>query len=1254
MSALSKDKEAFRQALMRMSSFACDAGDDEQGGKFGELAEKLADDCLTVAFCGHFSAGKSTLINKLCGAALLPSSPIPTSANVVTIRGGHPSARVCLRDREGFVVEDREISMDTLQGFAVDGEGVASIDVRYPVPLLGEHMAIVDTPGVDSTDGAHRAATESALHLADAVVYVTDYNHVLADVNFRFLRTLAEWGKPTYVVVNQIDKHREAEVAFAAFREGIEASFASWGIEPAGLVFLSLREPDHPLSEWDALLSVLERLKPLRGELTMRSAERSARYLAERFRESLHAAHRGERERLLAQAGVDEGAEASQEFSARRASLEAEAERGRTADDAYKEALRAELDRLLANANLTPAQTREKAAAVLESMQPGFKTGWFANAAKTEAERVRRLELLAEDMNRQIVAGLDAHVRDLLRKEAREAGWTGAAMEDSLASAFAVQITPDWLRSRVKPGSGADGQATLHYAADLSADVRAAYRRDALDWYSQIEALRAPGRELEAQRLAEELAELRQREAAAAAAAELEREERAEMERLLAIMPERAAAAEALQLPVPERPSSAAGDASDAEDLAAAGRLESTRQAAGRLDAANRATAGDGSADRAPSVGRDEKRLNEGGRQDIAEEEFPLGAPGRVVERLERAAELLGSIPSLAGVADSLRVRAARFRERKFTIALFGAFSAGKSSFANAMVGRAALPVSPNPTTATINRIVAPTAELADGTARITMKSADAMLADIRHSLQRLGIPAGEVESAGDGVEALLAMALRLPAEEVHPRGKPHLAFLRAASAGWPTYGAKLGAVFAAEEAEYRRYAADEQASCFVAEIDLAVDSPLTRSGAVLVDTPGADSINARHTGVAFEYIKNADAVLFVTYYNHAFTEADRRFLNQLGSVKDVFELDKMFFLINAADLASSDQEREAVKEHVAAQLLKHGIRRPRLLAVSSLNGLQARSAGDRGGWEASGMAAFEAAFRSFAGTELGDMAAAKARKELERAGKQLEGWLHAASADADSRKEEVRRKLAQAQTWRERATGSVPAAVLQPIQQEIAEQLFHSRQRVYYRYGEHFQSAFHPSVLQDDGRDLKKLLVACWDDLKRSMGEDMQQEMRAAGLRLEAALQRQVEDQLAGAAAEWADEGFTTTSNAQAAMQWPMYEPLADSPHMEAKRLWQAFKSPRHFFENEGKKALQEQVEPLIFQTLDGWLADLQAQWQALVAEAYRRLLQEAYSRMAAELAEFAQHLGESMHQPDLPDRIASICSQWQQIQAE
>lgn len=75
--------------------------------------------------------------------------------------------------------------------------------------------------------------------------------------------------------------------------------------------------------------------------------------------------------------------------------------------------------------------------------------------------------------------------------------------------------------------------------------------------------------------------------------------------------------------------------------------------------------------------------------------------------------------------------------------------------------------------------------------------------------------------------------------------------------------------------------------------MELYYDCALTRQGVALVDTPGADSINARHTDVAFSILKTQMLFLFVTYYNHVFSRADREFLIQLGRVKDTLPLIK-------------------------------------------------------------------------------------------------------------------------------------------------------------------------------------------------------------------------------------------------------------------------------------------------------------------------------------------------------------------------
>src|SRR5690606_37183685 len=128
------------------------------------------------------------------------------------------------------------------------------------------------------------------------------------------------------------------------------------------------------------------------------------------------------------------------------------------------------------------------------------------------------------------------------------------------------------------------------------------------------------------------------------------------------------------------------------------------------------------------------------------------------------------------------------------------------------------------------------------------------------------------------------------------------------------------------------------------------------------------------HTGVAFNYIKNADAILFVTYYNHAFSQADREFLLQLGRVKDTFELDKMFFVVNAADLAGDANELNAVVAHVEDNLLTQGIRNARIYPLSSQQAVTAKLNNDNVLLRTSGIEKFEREFIRFTFEELTDI----------------------------------------------------------------------------------------------------------------------------------------------------------------------------------------------------------------------------------------------------------------------------------------
>src|SRR5699024_4763074 len=82
-------------------------------------------------------------------------------------------------------------------------------------------------------------------------------------------------------------------------------------------------------------------------------------------------------------------------------------------------------------------------------------------------------------------------------------------------------------------------------------------------------------------------------------------------------------------------------------------------------------------------------------------------------------------------VIKELKQKKDRLENRELTIALFGTFSAGKSSFSNALFGEQILPVSPNPTTGVINRISPVDNDHKHGTVIITLKDEDTLINDI-------------------------------------------------------------------------------------------------------------------------------------------------------------------------------------------------------------------------------------------------------------------------------------------------------------------------------------------------------------------------------------------------------------------------------------------------------------------------------------------------------------------------------------------
>lgn len=1120
-------------------------GDAESERIYNELQRKERENELTLAFCGHFSAGKSSMINALCKRRVLPSGPVPTSANVVSIRSGAPRALIYSRTAgNGIELNKLETTPEKLENYCRNGGDYSSIEVWDDVPLLGEHGVLMDTPGVDSTDDGHQSATRSALHLADVVFYVMDYNHVQSENNLAFAKNLSDWGKPLYLIINQVDKHREQEISIQEYQAQVENAFSQWGIQYAGLLYTSLREKEHDLNHWDSLLRLIQDLQKNREELLQYSLSCSIHHAAQSSLEAYRLEQSEQREVLLAELSGAEDKSVVKEL----ALIHEEQRKLDSLAQTSRLNLRSSLDDLLANANLFPAEVREQTGQYAESLNPSFRQGVWFTASKRERVQSDRLSRFHELLNREISAQLEWHLLTLFRAWCEEL----ELWDDKVEQLLKLKLpTPnaDWLAGRVKAGTHGTGEALLNFCRGLAAEIKGAYRRAVLELADECLS-KLP------LRVEQRRAELGQRELALqaqaqrfAALAALNRAADARAAELAALLPPRRTLTPGILPEVRATPRA------DAHSAAPPKARPPRTAAAGPGPAAASLAAGTAS-----PAGERHRRLS------------------AAAATLAAAAERLRREPAMASAARSLAARAGDLAGGRFTMALFGAFSAGKSSFANALLGEEVLPVSPHPATAAVNRILAPEGDFRHASAVVTMKTMEDFWSDLTHSFNVLQL--GEPQQ-----ETWISALERLELRGLHPSALPHAGFLKAAAMGWESAVSQLGKVRIVDLEEYRLLVAEETRACFVQGIDLYYSSPLTESGIILVDTPGADSLHARHTGVTFGYMKDADAICFVTYYNHAFSKADRSLLNQLGRIKDSFALDKMFFIINASDLAAGEEELEEVREHVAANLRAGGLSAPRIFALSSLQALQGKNRQDPEQYKASRFEAFEAALARFAGKELPQLSLVAARESLRSVRRRAEEWQERAS------QEQALREAGVQQQAQRRAQAETRLSLLRQeerpqreLQQEGEELLYHVRQRIGFSFGRFFQESFHPSLLREDAGNLKDTFTACGRELWRTVQRELEQELWATTLRLEAKGRLLARNAVVAAAKElsFSDSEILLLVEQDSSWLPPIGLECRLEP-IEWSGLWNEFKSPRHFFEGVGRDKVKTLVEPLL-----------------------------------------------------------------------
>lgn len=201
-----------------------------------------------IAFVGEFSAGKTSIVNRILSqdnpnATLLPVSMKATTAIPTYIASGKKAnySFVAPDNTQKSLTEStfKSVSKEVLGNVKGISSLIKYFVMNYKSPSL-EHLSILDTPGFNSNDPEDAQRTIDVINECDALFWVLDVN--AGTINRSSAQLIKEkLSKPLYIVINKVDTKAESEVA--KVRELVRKTLKEEGIEVADFLSFSTDIP---------------------------------------------------------------------------------------------------------------------------------------------------------------------------------------------------------------------------------------------------------------------------------------------------------------------------------------------------------------------------------------------------------------------------------------------------------------------------------------------------------------------------------------------------------------------------------------------------------------------------------------------------------------------------------------------------------------------------------------------------------------------------------------------------------------------------------------------------------------------------------------------------------------------------------------------------------------------------------------------------------------------------------------------------
>ncbi len=180
-----------------------------------ELREKIDSHTFNIVVMGEFKRGKSSAINALIGASLLPVGVIPLTA-IATVLSYSEQMAVQVIFQSG---ERQHITPEALRDYVTEKgnpnnkKRVREVRVAYPSAWLRGGVQLVDTPGIGSVYRHNTDVAYQFLPKADAVLFLLSVEQSVGQAEYEFLKKVGEYAGKIFFLLNKADLLTDSDLA---------------------------------------------------------------------------------------------------------------------------------------------------------------------------------------------------------------------------------------------------------------------------------------------------------------------------------------------------------------------------------------------------------------------------------------------------------------------------------------------------------------------------------------------------------------------------------------------------------------------------------------------------------------------------------------------------------------------------------------------------------------------------------------------------------------------------------------------------------------------------------------------------------------------------------------------------------------------------------------------------------------------------------------------------------------------------------